>query len=392
MTNASAGTRLPTLPRSGSSRRPQAVCAGLIALALACAALLCILPEARLGVFSLCNALFTASERVNAYVYDHFPAPEGQSANLAIALLGLLLLSLAGLCFVRRSRALLLCLAALLSGGQMYFGLSLPWWLHALLLGLFCLGWMRFPPGRGGALFLLIGLLVITLLTALFLPGVHAGLEARSEQVRDWLGRAVGAAREAAPASPDSGAEARHLHDRSLLDGQQDARLSQAFRLVTVAEKQVSQPRWVDFLRVALLLLLTAAVVALPFLPFMWLNARRKKALARQAAFDADDAAQAICALFRHACAYLTWAGLGGGNRPCRAWPDAWDDQLPEAYRARYAQCAALFEEACYSDHAFSEAQRRFMADFLAETERLFFDEAPWKQRLILRYKACLHE
>ena len=50
-----------------------------------------ILPEANRGAQALCNRLFAASERVNAYAYVYFPVPEGQGVTLAAVLLILVL-------------------------------------------------------------------------------------------------------------------------------------------------------------------------------------------------------------------------------------------------------------------------------------------------------------
>ena len=130
----------------------------------------------------------------------------------------------------------------------------------------------------------------------------------------------------------------------------------------------------------------------MPFLPFLYLNARRKKALEARLPFQSDNPGEALCAMFRHAAAYLENGGFGGGNLPYRKWPDIWQKALPEAYKKQYAACARLFEEAAYSDHPMTEAQREQARLFLSETERIFFDEADWKEKLRLRYGKCLHE
>ena len=50
--------------------------------------LLFVFPSARHGMMALLNRLFEASEAVNAYVYDRFPVPAGQSALFAAVLAG----------------------------------------------------------------------------------------------------------------------------------------------------------------------------------------------------------------------------------------------------------------------------------------------------------------
>ncbi|MBR4443022.1 MAG: hypothetical protein IKS52_07115, partial [Clostridia bacterium] len=177
-----------------------------------------------------------------------------------------------------------------------------------------------------------------------------------------------------------------------LLEGEAEARQGKDYRLVTVEEEQIAMPHWVDYVKIILLLLLTAALVIVPFLPFMWINARRKKAHEARAAFDAEDNSAAIRALFRHTAAWLEATGCGAGNRPYRAWPSAMNGKMPESYIQRYAACAKLFEEAAYSDHAMDEAQRAQARALLEETERLLLARAGWKEKLRLRYVECLCE
>ena len=47
--------------------------------ALLCLILLMLIPQARLGLYVLCNRLFSASEAVNAYVYFRFPVSDSQN-------------------------------------------------------------------------------------------------------------------------------------------------------------------------------------------------------------------------------------------------------------------------------------------------------------------------
>ena len=57
---------------------------------------------------------------------------------------------------------------------------------------------------------------------------------------------------------------------------------------------------------------------------------------------------------------------------------------------ATIARCAKLFEEAVYSGHPMTEAQRRQVLSLLEETERVLKSGAGWKQRLRLKYRECL--
>ena len=145
-------------------------------------------------------------------------------------------------------------------------------------------------------------------------------------------------------------------------------------------------PHWVDYLRILLLLLLSAALLILPFLPFFLLNQRRRKALLARQAFASADVSQAIAAIFQHTVFWLDATGHGEGNLPYARW----SVHLSDGYALRFARCAKLFEEAVYSGHPMTEAQRRQALSLLEETERVLKSGAGWKQRLRLKYRECL--
>lgn len=358
----------------------------------ACLFLLFFLPPVRFSALALCNQVFAASERANAYAYDYFPTPENQSTSLAWALAAVFIVSYFGLAFVLRSRFLLLLFAAAAAFLQAYLGLSLPVLGNIALFFSLGLGIVLLSSPKKNALpFAALALSVLVISAALF-PGTDAATEALSENARDALALMTRQKDSLTGENLDSALETRHMNSRSLLTGEEKAEARKEYRLLTVEEQQISQPHWIDYLKIILLLLLSAAVVVAPFLPFLYMNARRKIAQEARRLFQSENAGEALCAMFRHAAKYLENAGRGGGNLPYRQWPEKWNNRLPEAYLKQYAACAALFEEAAYSDHPITEAQKEQTRLFLSETERIFFDEADWKEKLRLRYGKCLHE
>ena len=371
--------------------KQKAVCFCCAVLAV-CLFLLFFLPPVRLSALALCNRVFAASERANAYAYDYFQTPENQSAAPALVLTGLFVVSYFILAIMLRGQMILLLFALTAAGLQAYLGLSLPAWGNIALFFTLGLGLVLFSTPKKSALpFAALALLAV-LITAVFLPGVDGDMEALSEKARDALAPVTRQEETLTGENLDSALETRHVNSRTLLTGDEKASPNREYRLLTVEEQQISKPRWIDYLKIALLLLLSAAVVVLPFLPFLYMNARRKKTQDARRLFQSENAGEALCAMFRHAAKYLENGGCGGGNLPYRQWTKAFPEGLPENYRAQYAACAALFEEAAYSDHPMTEAQREQMGLFLAETERIFFDEADWKEKLRLRYGKCLHE
>jgi len=175
------------------------------------------------------------------------------------------------------------------------------------------------------------------------------------------------------------------------MPGGQEAQPDREYRLVTVEEEQISMPHWVNYLRIGLLLLLVIALVILPFLPFLLLNARRKKALEMRKAFQSENVSEAFCAIFQHVIAWLEATGNGAGNLPYVQWSESLRHDLPEQYSDHFARCAAVFEEAAYSNHALAEEQRRQALNLLDETEQWLISRADWKQKLRLKYGKCLY-
>ena len=367
--------------------------AGCLALLmLLCLLLLLLIPEARRGAMALFNRLFARSEAVNAYAYAYFPVPETQGVLLASLLIGVMLPALAAVAFFTRSRVLLLAVAAVCTLGQAYFGLSLPVWANLLLYGFLALGMLSRPVSAGALKRCGIAALAVLLLVVLLLPGVDAATEEASETVRDRLSRIAEQLTGSTAELPEGDTEVRHAHTQSLITGEGAAKTERTYRLVTVEEKQISIPHWVDYVKMILLLLLTAALVLLPFFPFLLLNARRKKARESRIVFESENVSEAQCAIFRQVIRWLDETGNGAGNLLFREWAGKLPEGLPEGYAERFALCAEDFEEAAYSRHTLPEEKRERALSLLRETEETLWRKAGRRQRFRLKYWMCLRE
>lgn len=353
---------------------------------------LLLIPEIGRGAQALCNRLFDASERANAYVYDRFPVAADQPAGLAAAVLIAAGAALLGLILLSGSRLAALGAGAACALAQMYFGLSLPGWANVLLLTALLLWLMRKPRPRRDMLSIPAAVLLVALTVALLVPGVDAPTEAASERARDWISRAAAAFTGGVRETQAGEEETRHVHTQSLVTGDGEAATDRAYRLVTQEEQLLSLPEAARILEIVLGVLAMAAAVTLPFSPFLWLNARQKRARDTRAAFQSDDVSEAVCAIFQQVILWLTAAGGDGGNLPYPAWADRLPAALPKDYAGRFRQCAALFEEAAYSDHVLSEEQRRQALSLLDDTQRFFLARADWREKLRLKYRECLWE
>ena len=361
---------------------------------LLAAVLLLALKPARESLKCLCNLVFAASEAVNAYAYDYFEVSDAASPVLA---LGLLVTAAAGvllLAYLRGSKIVPLLAALVLSGGEIWLGLTPPAAVNVLLFALLALLALPADPLRG-RLVLLPAIAAVFLSVQLLAPGVRTGLEEASEHVRDRLDPVEqlvsGADHTPQQEPPQTAREENRLDTETAGEASGDAQNTQDYQHIYEQEQEISPPKHIDYLKIAVLTLLILALLTLPFLPFVLFDARRRRALERRAAFDSPDCGKAIRALFLHLTAYLDRCGKGGGNQPFAQWDGTLTRTLSPEYAARFRQAAALFEEAAYSTHTMGEEQRAELRRLLTETERLLYDGADRKTKFRLKYLECLH-
>ena len=375
---------------NGAGRGGKRTALMLLASAAGALLLLFTLPTARRGLFSLLNRLFEESEAVNAYVYGRIAVSGASSAELAASLLAFTLAALLAAALLSLRRLCVLCFPVGCAAFQAYFGLSFPAWVNVPLFALFFLCLLRRPTARRDTLTVLAAAVLVSVAVALFLPGTNAAVETASEKARDALCRMTGGMANAAREEAAGETETRHTHTRSPEEGNGEAAADREYRVVTREEERISAPHWFDILKTVLMLLLAAAILILPFLPFAALNARRKQAREIRAVFEGGDVSEAVCAIFAQAAACLEALGLGETDKPYAAWPETALKDLPADYAARFLECAEVFEEAAYSDHALGEENRAKALELLRETEEICMGTANLRQRLRLRFGVCL--
>ena len=228
-------------------------------------------------------------------------------------------------------------------------------------------------------------ILAVSLAVLIIVPGADPATEKASEEVRDILSRMAGQTAGTVREEPEGENETRHIHSRTLIRGNLEVKPDREYDLETVEEEQISTPRWINYLKMLLLFLAVVALLILPFVPFLLLNARRKKALETRNMFMSDNVSEAICAVFQKIIAWLENTGHGAGNRPYREWAQLLSDPFSREYALRFSLCAGLFEEAAYSNHSMDEDQRQQVLSLLEETEQVLIAKADWRQRLRLK-------
>ncbi len=354
--------------------------------------LLFAVPGVSAGLKALLNRLFTASESRNTYVYTRFDVPDGQAVLPALLLLAVTAACIVVYAAVRRKPLFILACAGLTALGQIYFGLAFPGWVNVFVFGFFAL--LLVPLSRKIIrFFLFAGVTAVTaLMVCLYNAGVDPSIEALSESVRDRLNGAVMQAAGGSDESPLRPAGTRHVNSRTLENGDLSSKTDCEFRPVMIEQEEISRPDTMGRLRKAFPFILAAAAAVWVAFRFYRITDCRKKALERRKLFLSDDISEAVCSMFRHIAAYLTFAGCGSGNRPFRDWVDGLEGSMPADYIRRYEDCVPVFEEAAFSDHQMTAAQRDLVMALLDETESLIYGRADRKQKMHLRYTLCLHE
>lgn len=348
---------------------------------------LAISPSIRSGMADLLNRVFELSESRNAYRYARLSeADPAWQIPAVLVLLGLFLCLFLVLARISRPLAgtVFLTVLALF---QVYFGISLPTAVNVLLFLLTVLCLIRPSVKMRDMAFMLAVLLPVFILVGLFLPGTDPGLEQTSEQVRDWFGARFESGGNTGE-MPETVVETRHVNERSLDEGNREARGTEEYRLIQLERMKIARPDWFSLLRVVLPLLGMILLLILPFLPFILLNRRRQKTMERRKAFEDPDNRIAAMAMFRHVCRYLQATGHLQANCPYRLCP------LPGMNRAfadRFHQAAIIWERAAYSDHPIEDLQRAEIAQLLEETEKRLYEQADKRQQFRLRTVECLH-
>ena len=356
---------------------------GCLLLITASFLLLLILPQARNGLKLLADRLFSASEAVNPYIYERFEVPEGQSAGLALLLLGLIGLCLLLMALLRRDPLYILACAVFLSIGQIYFGLSFPAWLNGLLYALF--GCLLIPGLRWKKILIfLVTLACVSGIICIYNAGVDPSIEGMSETVRDRLS---GVVMISAGMNGDASSEltgTRHVNSRSLRSGNDAAETDREFRLVTVEEVQISRPDPLAVLSEVFPIL--AGIVLLALLIFLAVRflKRRKQIRALRKAFLSENICEAVFSMFRYVLFYLRRGGFEEKNRLLRNRKDGMRDVLPVSYTDLYEKGVSIFEEALYSGHELGPEHRALVKDLLDETRRLVFERIDRKSRFRL--------
>lgn len=345
---AAAGSLLALFALFRDRRRRRT--AGLILLAASALAMLVFWRPISGGLAQLANRLFDVSAARQRYLYDRFAAPEGQPIPAVLAASALLAVCFGWLGVLHRSLPGVLTIL-LTAAACAYFGVTpgAPWLLAILALS--GVSMLKQPNLR--ALLPLVLLAVLLAALALWLaPGESARISALDDQLRDTLAFTTVTQQTQPESTPTPTPEI------------QPEQANKEPMLLQIRESL--DPRTI------ILIVTIAVILLLLFVPAVfrdWLKKRRDR---NRAGMDSENNAEAIRAAFRYALLWLRAAGKSAAETP--------------GYDAAYR----LWQEAAFSDHAMTDAQRAEMTRFQEETARDILSRAKRTEKLIYQIRYAL--
>lgn len=289
------------------------------------------------GVKILANRLFYLSEQTQSYEYAYFPV-RGESCVEAVIFLSMLLGSIP--CAGIPAGAWVIAMA--------YFGVTpdAVWLVLLLLVGL-----VSVLPARQRWFYgLMVGALVVAIAFAVgkLAPEPNPGISELDEILRDSL------------------AFSDFVYEQEPVPTEVPEP-----ELIPKPETELQQPDHGVQRKVIniLIMILGALTLALLFIPAVIRDRAEKRSLQARAGMDDPNHAAAIKAMYLYA---QRWRKLS-----------AQPMEIPE-------EVYAIWQEAAYSDHAMTEAQREVLHSYMVETANAVWNGADRKKRLHIRYRICL--
>lgn len=332
------------------------------------------------GCGVLLNRLFAASEGAQAYLYEKLPVVSGSGEwgkcmSCALLILGLLSGLLWGFALDLPAAWPAPVGFLAFAGGVAYLGIS-PWGAWPALY-FAALVWALWPDSEvytrtGGLLALgVVGLLcALCALVCLAFPGEDAALSAWEEGARDRL---------ALETAAYAGTETEKREEEKELTEDREFTQEEG----TAGNPEGEEEPWAVPVPALLVILLFALLL---FLPAVWSDALKKRRERNRGPMGAEAAAASVRAMFLYTLRWLRLGGLRRENVPMSGYAGQVEALLSPAHREAYERAVPLWQEAAYSSHPMSEAQRREMRTFMESTARAVWEKLSWRKRLLAKY------
>ena len=346
---AAAGSLAALFPLLCPTRKHRRLAGGALLVLLALIALL-FWQKISGGLAQLSNRLFDLSAARQRYLYDNFAA--SASSPIPAVLWGSALTAVCLGWLGAWKRALPGVLAVLLTAcASAYFGVTPG---AAWLLGILALSGLSMAARLElrAAVLLLLSAAVIAGLTLWFLPGENARISALDDQLRDTLALTTVTQQRQPENTPTPTPET------------QPEQANKEPMLLQIRESM--DPKTI------ILIVLIAVILLVLFVPAILRDRLQKRRDRNRAGMESANNAEAIRATFRYA---LLW--LRASESDARTMP---------GYDAAYE----LWQEAAFSDHAMSDAQRDQMTAFQKTVSDTIQSRAGRRLKWKLRYRYAL--
>jgi hypothetical protein len=346
------------------------------------------------GFKLVANRLFLVSEQYQSYRYLMFAinAPESDWALHTAAALGAVNLLFAALCAAlactRRPMAVAVVLAVV-TGAQVYFGVSpAPLWNVLLFASLALLGVNKRGAVYAASAVLVCGVVLVAALAGLRYPGPNPALASFSETARDRFAVNAGRLTSADVALHSGGVaepENRGLNPVNVREETLHGATLHGYR-ITPNEMPVGTGIGALPPPPPLLPLLLV-VMALPLIAFALRYARVFVRLyKRRKGFDTCDCRTAVNDMFLYVLEWLGAYGLVRGNQLFSAYAAPLCGLISREYAREYEQAALLWREAAYSPRPTGEAQRQCMKAFLRKTMGIVWENSGTAAKLKIKF------
>lgn len=361
----------------------------LLPFLAAAAALLLMAFPFREGAKGALNAVFTASESRNMYVYDMFEEGASQARlDVFIVLFSIEITALASI-FVRGGHSVILFLFLVLF--EAYFGITPPGIYNLLAFCAVLLTLVtKSSAVNSAAVAASFGILAAVILTVF--PSESVRVEALSENVRDKLDAAVTSTMSLI--NRDAAEENRVKKEQRLsemeADGETEMQNGEDIEKITETEREISRPDRINYTKIILISIVILLMFIVPFVPFYLIDRRKKRAETMREQFDSENNSEAVTAMFSHIMSWLESCGI---YRSGELYSDAAESiakTMGEGYRDSFIAALKLWQKAMYSDHALSDEERSKVKSMLEVTENTIYTRESAYRRFKLKYIYCL--
>ena len=330
------------------------------------------------GFALIVNRLFAISEANQSYEYDRLAVTVSADQELfcilwAVALVSLLWAILSIWLMPRQLWLLSLTAAGGFASAVAYFGVAPAFW-WGISLAAACVLPLIGERARIPSVLPALAVLLLLCLAVLPLPKENARISALDETLRDRMA----------------------FHTVQYDAVQEPIEIPKP----KPKEKKKPQEQWIQNqfhsvsdlpnLKYWILAALILTVLLILLIPSILADRLNKRIERNRAGMDDVNCSAAIHAMFLYAVQWLRASGVEPGNVNFTEWTLRLADTMPEGYSERYLKVVPLWQEAAFSGHVLSEAQRETMYQFLRETGQAVWDRATLRQRMQIRFRYAL--